>query len=321
VAEARIFAVNIRSNEKFAGFYSSIKGMKNALPIIVILVIIVIALSGGVKNTQHSNLVATSTDQTIEQEQTKDLSKKIKDAQKKVDALQKQMQEEENKKTQSQYFGLINIYSVTKNSNPSKEYVTIKTDKSITENVRITGWTIKSKITGTSVEIPQGVRLLFTNSENSKEDIYVSGGETLYLITGNSPKGESFKINKCSGYLAQFQSFIPSLRLSCPVANSENISNIPRYLNNEACFDYIDSYPKCHTETEPLPTTWSYECTNFITTKLNYPSCVDTHKNDKDFYKPEWMVYLKRSQPAWRKEKEEIVLYDNQGKIVSTFSY
>jgi hypothetical protein len=90
---------------------------------------------------------------------------------------------------------------------------------------------------------------------------------------------------------------------------------------NDACFDYIESMGQCRIQTETLPLNWSHECTNFIYNKINYPSCVNTHKNDKDFYQKEWRVYLKRSEKIWKEKRETIILYDDHGKIVDTLKY
>ena len=149
----------------------------------------------------------------------------------------------------------------------------------------------------------------------------ISAGDTAYLITGISPNGVSFKTNKCSGYLTQFQTFIPYISNSCPRPRDENLSAIPKIAVNDDCLDYIDSFPSCRVETQNLPVNWSYECKNFITQKINYPSCVNLHKGDKDFYQNEWRIYLKKSTSLWKSRRENIILYDNLGKIVDTLTY
>jgi hypothetical protein len=63
------------------------------------------------------------------------------------------------------------------------------------------------------------------------------------------------------------------------------------------------------------------ECTDFIYKKVNYPACIDTHKNDKDFYQNEWRIFLKRSETLWKNSREDIVLLDEEGKIVDEYKY
>jgi hypothetical protein len=222
--------------------------------------------------------------------------------------------------TLSPYKGIISIGSVSRSSNPSQEYITLRSNASTGTTVDITGWTLISMSTGNSVTIPKGTYLVFANSLNSEENIRLSSGEKVYLITGSSPNGMSFRVNKCSGYLTQFQTFVPSIANSCPRARNEDLSSIPNIISNDACFDYINSLPSCKIPSN-IPLTWTAECTKFLNTKLNYTSCVNDHKNDSDFYKPEWRVYLKRGQSVWKDRREHIVLYDTSGNFVSEFKY
>lgn len=223
--------------------------------------------------------------------------------------------------TKSKYSDLVYISYISRSTNPVNEVVQIRTRGNASTTVLISGWTLKSESTGQSVTIPKATYLFFANTVNSEEDIVLTGNEAVYLVTGYSPNGASFKINKCSGYLSQFQSWNPGLPYSCPSPRNENLSSIPKTVNNDACLDYIDSMPSCRIQTSNLPANWSYECTNFIYTKINYPTCVDTHKNDKDFWGKEWRVYLKRNARLWKDKRESVVLYDNEGKIVSKYTY
>ncbi len=237
------------------------------------------------------------------------------------DETQKKAEEEKIKATYSPYYNLVDLSFISKSLNPNQEYAVIRVTGNLSSPIKVTGWTIRSSATGVSVEIPKGSYLYFAGSPNSEEIVYLENLDTLYLITGHSPIGVSFKSNKCSGYLSQFQNFTPSLYTSCPAPRDEDYSSIPRSPNNDACLDYIEAFPACRIQTQNLPLNWSYECTNFIYNKLNYSSCVNTHKSDKDFYGHEWRVYLKRSERLWKDKRENIVLYDENRKIVDWVSY
>ena len=270
--------------------------------IIILLGIISIALFGGVKNANNTfisspNTVSGQNETSLGQTTT------------------------ENKNSFSQYQGLVTLGYINKSTDPGNEYLTIRVGSNLKTPVLVTGWTLQSRSSGASVTIPKGIYLFFTRIPNAEENIYLEAGDTLYLVTGISPNGASFKINKCSGYLGQFQTFIPYINNNCPMPKDENLSEIPGSVNNDACFDYIDSFPRCRIQTESLPINWSYECTKFIYDKINYPSCVDVHKNDKDFYEHQWRVYLKRSDHLWKDKRENIVLLDNSGKVVDTLKY
>jgi len=292
--------------------------------IVILLAIIVIALTGGTKNASNTSNTSKGSffapkNQTEAQKQAS-IQKQINDVKKKTVVLQKQITAEETKKTASEYKGIVDLSSVRKSTDPNKEYLIIRVNNAKTP-INVTGWTIKSNSSGASVKIPKGTYLFFADSINTEDEIYLNSGETLYITTGISPNGASFKTNKCSGYLTQFQTFTPSIKSSCPRPRDENLSPIPKTVNNDACLDYIESFPACKIQTKTLPANWSYECTNFIYSKINYPSCVNTHKNDVDFYQKEWRIYLKRSEKLWKDRREEIVLIDNAGKIVDALKY
>lgn len=287
--------------------------------ILIIIGIVVAGLFGGAKNASHKGLFETTNPTPVQKQ--KDIAVEIKKAQTQVDDLKKQIQIEEDKKTQSQYKNIVSLAYINRSANPSEEYAVIRLSSNATTTIDITGWTLKSTNTGNTVVIPQGTYLYFSGSINDENDIYVTGGDTIYLITGKTPLGVSFKLNKCSGYLTQFQKFVPYISQNCPAPRKEDLSSIPGIVSNDACLDYIDSFPICRVETKTLPVSWTYECKHFIETKLSYPSCVNIHKGDSDFYQHEWRVYLKRNQSLWKFERENIILYDNVGKIVNILKY
>ncbi len=287
--------------------------------IIILLVIVAIALFGGAKGNGNRGLIS-NTNPTPQQKQT-NIQSQLNQTEYQVKELKKQVDEETAKKTRSEYYGMVRIYFINRANNVSQEYVAIHADGNIKTPILVTGWTLKSLITNQSVSIPKSTYLYFADTVNPEENIYLSPNDTLNLVTGYSPNGASFKVNKCSGYLNQFQTFTPYLGGYCPAPRDENLSSIPVNASNIACLDYIQSMPSCRIQTDPLPTNWSYECTNFIYNKINYPSCIDTHKNDKDFYQSEWRVYLKRNERLWPNYREDLVLLDNNGKIVDELKY
>lgn len=291
----------------------------NSIGAIIVLGIIFLALFGGSENSNNYGGILNTKNTTSQKEVN--VEKETRRIKNEIERLKKQIQIEEDKINQSKYKDIVSLSSVSRSTDPNKEYITIKVKNTATSTISVTGWVLKSLSTGAQVSIPKGTYLYFTGMLNAEENIFLTAGDTMYLVTGISPNGVSFKVNKCSGYLGQFQTFIPYLRNECPKPEDENLSSIPNLVINDACFDYIDSMPQCKIQTKPLPANWSYECTNFIYQKINYPSCINTHKNDSDFYKKEWRVYLKRSNSIWKIKKEKIVLYDEFGKIVDTIQY
>ncbi len=294
----------------------------DTIGIVILLSIIMISLFGGAKGVSVNNNVArnnNTTNRTAEQER-REIQRQLTEAKREADKIEQQIKQIEENKNASIYKNIVDLSFVRRSSDPKQEYVQIKVGRTDTP-IKVTGWTLKSSSSGQTVTIPKGTYLFFAGTVNSEEDIYLNNGDTLYLVTGISPNGASFRVNKCSGYLSQFQRFTPNLSTQCPRPRDEDLSSIPNTVNNDACLDYIERFPSCRIQTQTLPANWSYECTNFIYGKINYPSCVNTHKNDSDFYLKEWRVYLKRSERIWKDRREEIILYDNQGKIVDTIKY
>lgn len=295
--------------------------MKDNFGFTVVLVILAVLMLGGTQGGVGGILSPGPV--TNEQKQA-DIQKQINDTQYKVDELKKQVALEEAKKYQSKYKDIVDLYYINHSTDVASEYIAIHVSYNTKEPVPVTGWTIKSLASGATVKIPQGTYLYFTGTINPEQDIFLAANDTMYLVTGISPNGASFKLNKCSGYLAQFQTFVPYIGGSCPSPRDENISAIPRTGYNDACFDFIDRMPACRIQNDPLPPgsqKWSAECTDFIYKKVNYPACIDAHRNDKDFYQNEWRVYLKRGETLWKNSREDIVLLDSEGKIVDEIKY
>lgn len=288
---------------------------------IILLVIVGVLLMGG---SQNSNNGLFSAGPISNEQKQADIQRQINDTKYKVDVLQKKLDEEQAKKYQSKYKDIVDLYYINRSNDSTQEYIALHVNNNATTTVPITGWTIKSLSSGSSVKIPQGTYLFFAGTVNSEQDIYLSPNDTVYIVTGISPNGSSFKVNKCSGYLTQYQTFVPYIPEQCPAPRDENLSKIPKTVYNDTCFDYIERMPSCKIQDTSLPpgsTKWSAECIDFIYKKINYPACIDTHKNDRDFYKNEWRVYLKRSEHLWKSSREDVVLLDNEGKIVDEIKY
>jgi len=202
----------------------------------------------------------------------------------------------------------------------NKEYLELNVNSSVTEKILISDWTLKSEMTGTEIKIGEASKLPYTSQINKESAVFVSGGDKIIITTGRSPIGVSFQINKCSGYLEQFQNFYPSLKKECPLVEDEDLPISGPNAFNDECWDYIESISCCET---PLvfPLDMQYECRSYLTTEVNHNACIDNHKNESDFYQPEWRIFLERETDLWKKEREIIELLDAQGKIVDIYSY
>lgn len=284
----------------------------------LILICVVLALSvfGGAKNAKPIYSNGSTIPSPEERQLTQsEIEYNLNDAQYKVNQLQQELAAEELKKNSSVYKGKISMY-VYNSSSAGTEYVDIMADYANKEPINITGWKLLSTSTNQSTVIPQSTLLYFAGQQNTEQDVILNPGEHAYIITGRSPIGYGFKVNKCSGYLSQYTTFYPGVWTNCPAPRDEDQSSIPNRVVNDNCFSLINSLGSCRVP-EPLSNAYSWECQAFLTEKINYPYCISNHKSDKDFWGNAWYVYLKRSEPLWRYQRETVILYDSVGKPVT----
>ncbi len=218
----------------------------------------------------------------------------------------------------SSYKGKISL-SVwqAKETDPQKESIEIRSSSDI-KPVSVSDWTLEDQ-KGSKFSIGRGANLFFLSQVNNQDPIILEPNGAIIVATGRSPVGSSFRLNLCAGYFNQFQTFYSSLSEECPrLANEDIPQNYP-----DACFDFIRGLPNCR-----MPVNISYEtslkigndCINFISQKINYSGCVADHKNDSDFYKKEWRVYLNRDAEIWGL-RDTIILRDQNGNVVAEESY
>ncbi|MBU3969003.1 hypothetical protein KJ991_02190 [Patescibacteria group bacterium] len=238
--------------------------------------------------------------------------------------VKNELEKAQEKASLSEYSDLITFSKGSATSvSPDKEYLQIVLTKTAKNKVIITGWELKSLISGVSVKIEEASWLPRLGSSNTKNTVVLSPGDKVIITTGRPPIGVSFRINICSGYFEQFQNFYPSIRTECPdpyTEIEEQYLSGPNAYNDE-CLDFIDRIRRCTINTKQLPLGMQSQCQDFVTKKINYNSCIDKHKNDESFYKGEWRIYLSRDTELWKSKREVIKLTDGVGKTVGTITY
>lgn len=204
---------------------------------------------------------------------------------------------------------------------PKNEYIEMRVSQNAGVPVNISGWTLQSDASGSAINIPKGTETPSSGTINAAQDIVLTAGDQVTVISGQSPIGASFRENKCIGYFSTFQKFSPSLPQNCPVPADELTSFYGAgYIRDAACIDYVNTLSRCQVALAP-PVGSSSACQSFVATYLNYNGCVSTHKNDMDFKGTTWRVYLGRTNSMWRTKHEVVKLLDATGKTVDAFSY
>jgi hypothetical protein len=204
----------------------------------------------------------------------------------------------------------------TKETYPGKEYVEIEVVQANLSNADATGWVLKNS-QDESATLGQASPLPLSGKVNTVEPLKIKAGDHLFISTGRSPIGVSFRVNKCSGYLEQFQDFIPPISEECPsVTFGKNTGTLD---NN--CQSFLSSIRPCETNARQLPGGVLASCKAFLDSTVNYNGCVANHKNDADFYLKEWRIFLGKEKELWAQEKETVTLLDEKGGLVDVFKY
>lgn len=209
----------------------------------------------------------------------------------------------------------------------TREYITASYDTygqiATDEPINITGWMLRSTQSGHQASIGTAVLLpssYAATAVKGEDPIVMRPGDKAVISSAHSPIGNSFLINKCSGYFDDFREFYPYINASCPFLRNEKMPAAPNALN-DACLDFVSSWPMCGNQINNLPEYLSHECQVWIADHATYNSCVSLHQPDKDFFSNEWRIFLNRTEPLWKIERENIQLLDSDGKVVDQISY
>jgi len=215
----------------------------------------------------------------------------------------------------SPYQGKVSLENYgARETDTQREYLEIRA-VSNTQPILITGWTLKGQ-QGLDMTIGNGAYLPYSGQVNPQEPIYLEPGGMAIVTTGVSPIGTNFRLNICTGYFNQFQKFIPSLSEQCPRISDEEVpQNFP-----EACFNFIRSIGSCRMPMTAVPPAAGNDCSQLVSQRANYSGCVTVYRNEKDFYRKEWRVYLGRDKELWQ-YRDTINLLDSEGKLVDRVSY
>ena len=211
--------------------------------------------------------------------------------------------------------------SGVKESDPDREYFVLLAANTIQTPINITNWKIFDRKGKTSYKLPKGIKILGTTGGLQQHTpIRVEPGETIIVSSGRSPVGNSFKINKCSGYRSQFKKFTPTVKTNCPDPMEEFIedSSVP-YTDNK-CYEIINRLPKCRAITD-IPTGVTKQCRDFIQNTLTEKGCITHHRNDPDFFTSEWRLFLESEKELWKNRDNVLYLLDENNLLVATLVY
>lgn len=251
-----------------------------------------------------------------------EVAEQIQKAQNEVTKLQEEIKQAKADADASPLRGKLSVSSASRGNKASNEYVVIRASDSNTAPVSITGLTLRGVVSRLSAAIPKAWRLPYPGTPSGSGTITLAPGEFAYIITGRSPNNMSFLINKCTGFFAQSAEFNPSLPNECPSPAQEALQSNAAELS-EDCLDYLASFPGCTNPPDALPEHLKNDgsCHAYVFNKISYNRCVALHKNEPDFYRGDWRVYLERDTLLWGTKRETIELVDANGKLIGAYNY
>jgi len=169
-----------------------------------------------------------------------------------------------------------------------------------------TGLIVVARHTKVASVLGKGSEHFVQGAVNSEADVLLHPGESAYISAGESPTGTSFRVNACTGYLSQFQTFIPPLNRPCPT---------PLYTGGEAsCAHYVSSLSSCEIVYNDIAfPKLSKQCRAFVASEFTYNGC--TRSTPVTFY--EWRLFTPGISSF---ENEPVIdLYDQSRRIIGSF--
>jgi len=297
------------------------------------------ALSGGPERAQEKESTRVSQEKVAEQHlvntnatlgtntnrniNENGIGREIERVQNELEEVQKELENIKTLGEQSLFKDKITIENSTgglRKTHPDDEYFILRAQHGNEKPISITGWKIESTITGKKRTIGNGSHLPNSGGVSLERNIQLSPGDRAFIITGRSPIGISFRTNICTGYFEQYQNFTPYLKKECPRAKNELEEFSSVSITDDGCYNFVSRIPRCKMVISQTPLL-SPSCSQFLSNHANYNGCVSNHRDDNNFYKPEWRVYLGRSSEQWREKREVLRLLDTEGRVVDVFTY
>lgn len=244
------------------------------------------------------------------------VSEQIKKVSRQIEELEEKIKKANEEAGASVYKGKVRISSVSK-AGTNEAYIRLSAQSNLSSDILISGWKLRSKMTGGEQIIGPASNLPYTAPV---APIFLPRSGKVIVSQAYSPLGFSFRLNKCTGFLNQGRTFSPNLERICPTPR-EDAPALSPYID-QVCKNYINGLPSCEIpNSSNFPNSLNYYCRQYLLTEINYNSCVNKHINDSDFYRNEWRVFPYYGAYPWKADGDSIELLDDAGKVVDTFSY
>ncbi len=205
---------------------------------------------------------------------------------------------------------------------PRREFLVIALSPEATTSVSISGWKLTSRLTGTSVVIPQGVEDLVPQGARREGPIRLFPGDYAILTTGASPVGTSFLTNQCTGYLAGLTRWEPPLLQVCPNPAKELLKDAgARRRYGIGCLAYLARLPACAVPDSPVVAQFGRQCDAFAAQHYSYAACYARERSKPSFWGSEWRIFFGLEKDLWGNRHDIVDLIDARGNVVASLRY
>ena len=221
----------------------------------------------------------------------------------------------------SPFYKKVRISSVVKPSPTNysaRSGFTLTAECSNKEPISITGWRVRGNGNG-EVFVPKGLIDYGLSGGGREGDIVLNPCEYAVFYNTQSPVNRNFRLSKCTGYLNNNFTFIPSLPKNCPIPfDRGEIITFPG-----ECQSFLLSVRSCNTiepnERNRFSGPNNTGCLQ-IMDRFTYGYCYNSLRNKPDFFSSEWRVWLGRHAP-FDSEHDRILIFDNNGLLVNEYIY
>lgn len=183
--------------------------------------------------------------------------------------------------------------------------------------VDLTGWTITNR-RGEKYPLMALKNYIYPEVPVNQGVFVLPDSSLVRVFTKKSPRGDdSFRLNKCTGYLNQDFVFNPRLPEECPRPTREVVEQF-----ENKCRAFLENVTACRvpkTVGTTIETDWV--CTGYVTDHLNYAGCVKDHFAEVGFWRNEWWAYRNVSRASFDRVHDALVLRDQAGQVVDRYSY
>ena len=204
--------------------------------------------------------------------------------------------------TVSPYIDKVNISRLQKANERNPSVITLRVKPYKGEPINLANFKIKTR-KGT-----------FTISQS----IIIKEALTVYLVGDTNPlqTGDSFRADKCFGYLSKSKNLYPSFSVRCSAPKLEDLPGLTPY-----CQDFIIKSSSCKMPdySSDFKISTDPKCVSYILNYYTYSGCLKRSSKDEDFLSKYWYIYINKN--IVEELHDTIFLYDGNDLLVDKYVY